>query len=189
MAVYYLNSSIMGKKKPQEINASSMADIAFLLLIFFLVTTTMDIDKGLLVILPPYSEEEPDESDVNKRNMLNILVNNKDMLLVKGEPINITELRELTKTHVNNNGQDPRYSDSPDKAIVSLKNHRGTSYDMYIKVQNELRAAYNELRTDYSMNKFGVTFDKLDDLRKKEVRAAFPLRISEADPDKTGGGK
>lgn len=174
------------KKKNQEINASSMADIAFLLLIFFLVTTTMDIDKGILVVLPPYSEEPPPETKQNKKNVLDILVNARDMLLVKGEVLQISELKQLAKRHVNNNGADPRYSVSPKKAVVSLKNDRGTSYEMYIKVQNELKAAYNELREDYAKNKFGVGYADLSKDNQKKVRAIYPLRISEAEPEDFG---
>ena len=151
-----------GKRKLQEINASSMADIAFLLLIFFLVTTTMDIDKGLITLLPPISEEEPPPPDkANQRNVLDILVNKNDQLLVKGDLMDVTELKELAKTHVNNNDVDPRYSKSPQDAIVSLKNDRGTSYEVYITVQNELKAAYNELRDEYAINNFGVKYSDL----------------------------
>ena len=172
------------KRKLQEINASSMADIAFLLLIFFLVTTTMDIDKGLLTLLPPYSEEPPpDDQQANKRNVLDILVNKDDLLLVKGEIMDIQELKELAKTHVNNYGADPRYSDSPEDAIVSLKNDRGTSYDAYLTVQNELKAAYNELRDEYAINNFGVKYADLKKENQKTVRNEYPLRISEAEPE------
>ena len=171
------------RRKLPEINASSMADIAFLLLIFFLVTTTMDIDKGIMVLLPPFSEEPPPETKQNRRNVLDILVNNKDMLLVKGKPIGVGELKSLTKKHVNNNGTDPEYSDSPDDAVVSLKNDRGTSYEMYISVQNELKAAYNELRDEYAQQKFGVQYIDLNEDQQKQVRAAYPLRISEAEPE------
>ncbi|MGB1205977.1 MAG: ExbD/TolR family protein [Chitinophagales bacterium] len=173
-----------GKRKLQEINASSMADIAFLLLIFFLVTTTMDIDKGLITLLPPISEEEPPPPDkANQRNVLDILVNKNDQLLVKGDLMDVIELKELAKTHVNNNGVDPRYSLSPQKAIVSLKNDRGTSYEIYITVQNELKAAYNELRDEYAINNFGVKYADLKRENQKTVRNVYPLRISEAEPE------
>jgi len=173
-----------GKRKLQEINASSMADIAFLLLIFFLVTTTMDIDKGIMTLLPPISEEEPPPPDkANQRNVLDILVNKNDQLLVKGELMDVIELKELAKTHVNNHGNDPRYSLSPQKAIVSLKNDRGTSYEIYITVQNELKAAYNELRDEYAINNFGVKYADLKKENQKTVRNEYPLRISEAEPE------
>lgn len=173
-----------GKRKLQEINASSMADIAFLLLIFFLVTTTMDIDKGLITLLPPISDEEPPPPDkANQRNVLDILVNKHDQLLVKGELMDVIELKELAKKHVNNNGQDDRYSVSPQDAIVSLKNDRGTSYEIYITVQNELKAAYNELRDEYAVNNFGVKYADLQKDKQKTVRDVYPLRISEAEPE------
>ena len=173
-----------GKRKLQEINASSMADIAFLLLIFFLVTTTMDIDKGLITLLPPISDEEPPPPDkANQRNVLDILVNKHDQLLVKGELMDVIELKELAKKHVNNNGQDDRYSKSPQDAIVSLKNDRGTSYEIYITVQNELKAAYNELRDEYAVNNFGVKYADLQKDKQKTVRDVYPLRISEAEPE------
>ena len=171
------------RRSAPEINASSMADIAFLLLIFFLVTTTMDIDKGLTALLPPISDEEPEESSIVKRNVLEILVNSRDMLLVEGEPIEVSELREITKKHVDNNGVLPEYSVSPDKAVVSLKNDKGTSYGVYVGIQNELKAAYNELRDKFSVARFGVTYEKLDGPRKREIRAKYPLKISEAEPE------
>ncbi|MGB0838800.1 MAG: ExbD/TolR family protein [Chitinophagales bacterium] len=174
-------------RKVQEINASSMADIAFLLLIFFLVTTTMDIDKGILVLLPPWSEEPPEDQQFNKRNVLEILVNKNDDLLIEGERLSVGDLKELAKTHVTNNGRNPKYSDTPQKAVISLKNDRGTSYDMYISVQNELKAAYNELRNDYAKNTYGVDYNTLQKDKQREVRNVYPLRISEAEPENFGG--
>ena len=178
----------MAKRKLQEINAGSMADIAFLLLIFFLVTTTMDIDKGLLVLLPPWSLEPPPETKENRRNVLEIFVNLHDQLLVQGDLADIGELRETTKKHVNNFGRDPKYSDSPQDAVVSLKNDKGTSYDMYMAVQNELRAAYNEMRDEYAQNTFGRDYIDLNKDDQKKVREEYPLKISEADPEDAGGG-
>jgi biopolymer transport protein ExbD len=175
------------RKKLPEINASSMADIAFLLLIFFLVTTTMDIDKGLMVLLPPYSEEPPPDSDVNKRNVLEILVNANDMLLVENQPLAVDELREITKKHVNNRGADPNFSDSPTKAVVSLSNDKGTSYDIYFNVQNELKAAYNELRDAFAQQKFGRDYENLDKDQQRVVKDEYPLRISEAEPKDFAG--
>ncbi|OWY20945.1 biopolymer transporter ExbD [Sphingobacteriales bacterium UPWRP_1] len=174
-------------RKIPEINAGSMADIAFLLLIFFLVTTTMDVDKGLLTLLPPWSTEEPPDVKSNRRNVLDILVNSRDQLLVKGQPLDLAELKDLTKKHVNNNGVDPEYSVDPQKAVVSLKNDKGTTYNMYISVQNELKAAYNELRDDYAKTKYGMKLDDLSEDKQKEVKDTYPLRISEAEPEDLGG--
>lgn len=175
-----------GKRKLQEINAGSMADIAFLLLIFFLVTTTMDIDKGILTLLPPYSEEPPDDQEIKQRNVLEILVNRNDQLLVEGELMDISQLREMTKKHVDNYGQLDDFSVSPQKAVVSLKNDRGTSYTIYIQVQNELKAAYRELRDNAAMNKYGYNYGDLTKDQQKEIRAVYPLRISEAEPEDYG---
>ncbi|MFK7903474.1 MAG: ExbD/TolR family protein [Chitinophagales bacterium] len=177
------------KRKLQEINASSMADIAFLLLIFFLVTTTMDVDKGLLVLLPPYSEEPPPETKENQRNVLDILVNSRDQLLVKGELMEVRDLKDMAIKHVNNRKVNPKYSDSPQEAVVSLKSDRGTSYDIYITVQNELKSAYNQMRNEYAKQKFGLQYDDLSREDQKSVRQEYPLKISEAEPeDFTGKG-
>lgn len=165
-----------------EINASSMADIAFLLLVFFLVTTTMDIDKGILVTLPPYTNEPPpDDVQANARNVLEILVNAKDQLLVENELTDISELKEITMKHVNNRGKLPEFSDSPNDAIVSLKNDKSTTYKRYIEVYNEIRAGYNQLRDEFAKNKFGVEFKQLTDDQKRTVRDEYPLKLSEAD--------
>ncbi len=172
-------------RKPSEINASSMADIAFLLLIFFLVTTTMDMDKGLLTLLPPYDGEHID-APINQRNALEILVNANDQLLVDGELMHIRDLKEISKVHVNNYGNNPKFSDSPQVAVVSLKNDRGTSYERYVQVHNEIRAAYNELRNEFSERKFGLKYKELSDELQKEVREEYPLRLSEAEPEDFG---
>lgn len=177
-------------RKSPEINASSMADIAFLLLIFFLVTTTMNIDKGILVTLPPYDQEQEDVTvDINARNVLEILVNSKDQLLVEGELMDVLELRETTKKHVDNNGKDPDFSENPQKAVVSLKNDNGTSYSQYLAVYNEIRAGYNELRDAYAQQKFGLPYKDLEKLKQKEVREYYPLKLSEAEPTDFGAKK
>lgn len=175
------------KRGSNEINASSMADIAFLLLIFFLVTTTMDIDKGITIKLPPMPEEDQPPLDVklNRKNTWDVLVNANDLMLVKGKPMSIEDLKDETKRFLSNNGADPELSESPQKAVVSLKNDRGTSYDMYIQVQNELKAAYNELREEESQKKYGLTFDELPRDKQKKIRSMYPLRLSEAEPEDT----
>lgn len=172
------------KRAIPEINASSMADIAFLLLIFFLVTTTIDTDKGIIHKLPPWNPELPPPEDIqlNKRNLLVVLVNAQDFLLVNGDYEKINNLRKRTKEFIDNRGVNPNLSVSPQKAVVSLQNDRGTSYDMYIQVQNEVKAAYRELREDYSQRKFNKSFEKLGEDEAKEVRDEYPLKISEAEP-------
>jgi biopolymer transport protein ExbD len=174
-----------------EINAGSMADIAFLLLVFFLVTTTMDVPNGLQVALPPISEELPEDSKQKKREVLEVLVNSADQLLVEGSVLTIDKLRQKTMDHLTNEGRNPTLSSTSTKAIVSLKNDRGTSYDMYVQVYNELTAAYNKVRDEYSMQKYGVIYSKLDPNRDedkiKEVKKKYPRKLSEAEPVSIGG--
>lgn len=172
----------------QEINAGSMADIAFLLLIFFLVTTTMDVDSGIARKLPPMPEEEmqEDDSQINAKNIYVVLINTNNQLLVEGELTDISQLREGAKRFINNNGIDPNLSENPDKAIISLQNDRGTEYKTYIQVQNELAAAYNELRNDAALNKFGKRYIDLNKVDKKEIRKMYPQKISEAEPKNIG---
>lgn len=179
----------MARRSLPEINAGSMADIAFLLLIFFLVTTTMDVDTGLVRKLPPMPEEEQleDDSQIKARNIYVVLVNAKDQLLVEEELMDISQLREGAKAFLDNFGKDPELSDNPQKAIISLQNDRGTSYEMYISVQNELSAAYRELRDREAQKKHGVNYAELEGEKKKEIRKMFPEKISEAEPKNVGG--
>ncbi len=171
-----------------EINAGSMADIAFLLLIFFLVTTTMDVDTGISIKLPPIPPpDQPPPPEIHARNVFVVLVNARDQLLVEGEWTHINQLRDKTKRFLTNNGADPSLSDNPEKAVVSLQNDRGTSYDMYIQVQNELKAAYNELRDNEAMSRFGRKYNDLPASQQTEVRAIYPQKISEAEPKDVGG--
>ena len=146
----------MAKRSAPEVNAGSMADIAFLLLIFFLVTTTIEKDSGLNRKLPPMMEDDFVPPVIKQRNIFTVLLNGKDQLLVEDELMEIKDLRAAAVEFLDNNGdqtctycngaKDPSSSDNPDKAIISLKNERETSYAAYISVQNELVAAYNVLR-------------------------------------------
>ena len=165
-----------------EVNAGSMADIAFLLLIFFLVTTTIDVDKGVLVRLPPWSDEPPEDLKLKKRNVYSVLVNAQNQLLVRGEPQQVKTLKDNAKVFIMNPDQRSDMSEAPNKAIISLKNDRGTSYKTYIEVYNELKAAYNELRDEDAQKKYGKGYEFLDDDKKREIRERIPLVISEAEP-------
>ena len=171
-----------------QINAGSMADIAFLLLIFFLVTTTMDQDTGIARKLPPMPEEEQEKPpEIKAKNIYVVLINANNELLVEGEWTQISELRDGAKRFINNNGKDPASSDSPQKAIISLQNDRGTQYVTYIRVQNELAAAYNELRNEAALNKYGETYTNLNKTQQKEIKKMYPQKISEAEPKNIGG--
>jgi biopolymer transport protein ExbD len=168
-----------------EVNAGSMADIAFLLLIFFLVTTTIDTDKGIAIKLPPMPEENQPQNDIRikERNVLKVLVNANDMLLVDGEPTDIKELKRLTKDFIDNPSQNPDLAETPQKAIVSLKNDRGTSYNLYIQVHNELKAAYNELRDARAKQLYGKALDRLPESQQNEIKDYYRQVISEAEPE------
>ncbi len=170
-----------------EINAGSMADIAFLLLIFFLVTTTIVEDKGITVKLPPWSEEEPDITKLKKRNVFSVLVNAQDQLLVRGELMDVDRLREEAKLFIANPYNDPQMSEKPTKAIISLKNDRGTSYKAYLEVYNELKAAYNELWDEFSQRQYGVPYSEdMPFAYKKTIREEIPFVLSEAEPTAFG---
>ena len=170
-----------------EINEGSMADIAFLLLIFFLVTTTIVEDKGITVKLPPWSEEEPDITKLKKRNVFSVLVNAQDQLLVRGEPARVDELRARAKEFINNPNKLENLAEKPTKAIISLKNDRGTSYDAYLTVYNELKAAYSELWDELSQQKYGIPYnDDMPFAYKKAIREEIPFVLSEAEPTAFG---
>lgn len=169
-----------------EVNAGSMADIAFLLLIFFLVVTTIETDTGVLVRLPPWSDDEPETEKLNKRNVYSVLVNANNDLLVRGEPADIDDLRENAKKFIMNPEKRSDMAETPQKAIISLRNDRGTKYKTYLTVYNELKAAYTELRNTESQREFGKDFEELDRDDKKIIIAKVPLILSEAEPTAFG---
>ncbi len=183
-----------------EINAGSMADIAFLLLIFFLVTTTMDVDTGINRMLPPpIDPNAPEPPPVRERNVFVVLVDAQDRLMVEGEPGNINALRERAKEFLLNPYDNPNMPVKEtteiehigqfdvSRGIISLQNDRGTSYEMYIAVQNELAAAVREIRDEVSRQYFGRRFNELtDEELVTAVRRAVPMAISEAEPRDIG---
>jgi biopolymer transport protein ExbD len=204
------------KRELQEINAGSMADIAFLLLIFFLVTTTMDTDTGLLRRLPPPipAEQEP-PPPINERNVFVVLANAYDQLLVEGQLLDPDDLRAKAKEFIigyPNRPDDMRFPAfksidkmKPDdlklvkkhlpkvrhtsKGVISLQNDKGTTYALYIKIQNELAAAYREVRDEVSMTNFGLSYAELkatNPQAAKAVKKVYAQRISEAEPKDVG---
>jgi biopolymer transport protein ExbD len=168
-----------------------MADIAFLLLIFFLVTTTIGADKGINMLLPPKKEENTPPVDLKDRNVFKVVVNSRNQLLVEDEPMAIEQLRSEAKKFLANNGADQALSESPEKAVISLKTDRGTQYDVYLRVLDELSASYNELRAE----KLGITLeqflaldpkDEKQDEMIKYAQKVYPRRLSEAEPTSIG---
>jgi len=190
----------MSKRDVPEINSSSMADIAFMLLIFFLVATTMDIDTGLARMLPPPPDSTappPPDQAVKERNIFVVLINKNDQLMVEGSPLDGSMLKDECKEFLTTiNVANFPLSEEVDvpllgkmdvsKGIVSLQNDRGTSYGKYIEVQNALVAAYNEVRDEFAMDKFRKKFDDLSDEQEEAVKKAIPQRISEAEPKRIG---
>jgi len=184
------------KKRVPEINASSMADISFLLLAFFLMTTTMDVDTGIARRLPPPVQDEK-PPDIKERNILKVNISRNDRIMVNDEVGSIFLLKDQAKEFLSNpynkeNLPEKRWDTIPEfgglfevsRGIISLKNDRGTSYEMYIAVQDELTKAVNELRDELSRKEFGVAFSSLKDEGKLEaIRKAIPISISEAEPE------
>ncbi len=193
----------MAKRAAPEVNAGSMADIAFLLLIFFLVTTTIETDSGINRKLPPMEESDEDVI-IKQKNIFTVLLNGKDQLLVEDEIMELKDLRKAASEFLDNGGdrscdyctgkKDPKSSDNPDKAIISLKNERETSYKTYIAVQNELVAAYNELRDARSQSLYGKPFTEMqadykdvnypgnkEKLKEKidQIKLDYPQKLSE----------
>ena len=196
----------MARRSSPEVNAGSMADIAFLLLIFFLVTTTIETDSGISRKLPPIEEIEEDVI-IKQRNIFTVLLNGKDQILVEDELMELEDIRAAAIEFLDNGGgngeeacdyckgkRDPKSSDNPDKAIISLKNERETSYAAYISVQNELVAAYTHLRNVRAEDLYGESYSEMmknyrdvnwpgnkQKLKEKinNLRKEYPQKLSE----------
>lgn len=199
----------MAKRAAPEVNAGSMADIAFLLLIFFLVTTTIETDSGISRKLPPKQEDEVEPPILKQKNIFVVEVNKNNDLLVEEAPMELKDLREAAIAFLDNGAsnceyckgdKDPSSSDNPEKAVISLRNNRETNYATYIAVQNELVAAYNFLRNREAERLFGKSFVQLEkevkdvnlsekarDRRKeqvKQIQQMYPEKLSEAEAKK-----
>jgi len=195
------------RKAAPEVNAGSMADIAFLLLIFFLVTTTIETDAGLDRMLPPFEPPNEEPPIIRQKNIFTVNINKNGQLLVEDNLMNLKDLRSAATAFLENNAdgsctyckgkKDPASSDNPSKAIISLKNDRETKYSTYITVQNELVGAYNDLRNREAQKLYGQDFTKMeaeylnpetpsavrDDLKDKvkRIQDMFPQKLSEAE--------
>jgi biopolymer transport protein ExbD len=150
-----------------------------------LLVTTIDVDTGIGLILPPIPDENTEPPPVKERNLLNILVNAQGMVLIDEEPASLNIVKDRIKDFVDNNGADPDLSESPDDAIVSIKTTRQTPYNVYIDMLDEVMGAYAELRNQASMERFGVPFDSFEDnsVEQEEIQELYPKKISIAEPD------
>lgn len=176
------------RNKPDpEIPSASMADIAFLLLIFFLVTTTINADKGIYMQLPPKVDVTNPPPEINQRNLLNVLVSDDGAVLLDGEVTNISQIRQAVIRHVMNNGRNPDLSVAPDKAVVSFKTRRGLPYEKYIDVLDEIKSAYADIRNQASQEEFGTDYGtyrtRLGDDDPNVIEEKYPIKISLAEPD------
>ena len=200
----------MAKRSAPEVNAGSMADIAFLLLIFFLVTTTIETDRGISRKLPPIPLEDIVPPVIKQKNIFTVIVNRNNDLLVEDELMDLTELRQAAVEFLDNGGgvgeeacvycqgvKDPSSSDNPNKAIISLVNDRQTKYGTYISVQNELVGAYSFLRNREAQRLYGMDYSKMEKdyndpnfngnkevlgKRVDEIQNMYPQKLSEAEP-------
>ena len=199
----------MARREVPEVSAGSMADIAFMLLIFFLVATTMDVDSGLARMLPPKLEDVPEDTPpIKERDVLIVQINSMNNIAIEGEPADISQLKDKAKEFIAN---EQKLDNLPQweakeiivkdkagnvvinlgmievrKGIISLQNDNGTSYETYIAVQNELVKAYNELRENMSQRKFHKSYNDLDKNKQKAIRKIIPQKISEAEPRNIG---
>lgn len=206
----------MAVRSAPEVNAGSMADIAFLLLIFFLVTTTIEKDKGIARQLPPMEPPTDQSVKIKEKNLFIVNVNRSDQIMVEEKLMELKDIRQAAISFLDNGGglagspdycnycrgqKNPASSDNPDKAVISVQNDRLTSYKMYIAVQNELVAAYNFLRDRESQRLYGWKFTEIsnsieegtfkgneESIKQKleTIQKMYPLKLSEAEPKKSG---
>ncbi|MBK5191928.1 MAG: biopolymer transporter ExbD [Flavobacteriaceae bacterium] len=200
----------MAKRSAPEVNAGSMADIAFLLLIFFLVTTTIETDRGISRKLPPIPVEDIVPPVIKQKNIFTVIVNRNNDLLVEDQLMDLKDLRQAAVEFLDNGGgageeacdycqglRDPSSSDNPNKAIISLVNDRQTKYGTYISVQNELVGAYNVLRNREAQRLYGMDYSEMEKnfndpnyngnkevlgKRVDEIQNMYPQKLSEAEP-------
>jgi len=187
-------------RRPRLQTYDSSADIAFLLLCYFLMTTTMGSQTGLSRRLPPIPDENQKAQDqkVNRRNIIVVRINAQDRLLAGNEPMDVSQLKDKIKIFLTNPTNDPNLPEKTateieglgtrmvSRGVISLQNDRGTSYQAYIAVQNELVKAVNELRDEAAMAEFGKSFMALSEDQQRIIKDVVPQQISEAEPKDTG---
>ena len=186
----------MAKRKTPGLNTQSTADIAFLLLCYFLMVSTMDQQSGLQRRLPPMpaNDQKQEDTKVNKRNIIIVKINSSDRLFAGDQLLDVSQLKDKIKEFITNPNDDPNlperekkviegFGEYPvSKGIISLQNDRGTSYKAYIAVQNELVKAVNEVRNDFCRQHFGKVFNACNETQQKIAKDAIPQNISEAEP-------
>tara|TARA_R110000868_G_scaffold411739_1_gene708399 strand:+ start:14640 stop:15182 length:543 start_codon:yes stop_codon:yes gene_type:complete len=173
------------EREGAEINGSSMADIAFLLLIFFLVTTTINVDTGIGMVLPPPLDPEVEPPPIRERNLMNVLVNAQGLILMDEQPVSINEVKDKLIEFIDNPTNNDQLSISPEAAIVSLKTQRETPYNIYIDMLDEVMSAYKELRDAASRANYGVEYSQLKESspQQEQIKDMYPKKISIAEPD------
>lgn len=165
-------------KNSAHIDSSSMADIAFLLLIFFLVTTTINVDTGIGMVLPPPADDQ--EVKVLQRNQMNILVNAEGNIMMDDAMVGIDDVKPILKQFINNYGEDPELSVSPQSAVISILTQAETPYRIYIDMLDEVMGTYNELRNEASLANYGIPFQQLgpNSEKRQYIKELYPKRIS-----------
>ena len=194
----------MGLKKTPQINAASMADIAFIILCFFLMVTTMSSEYGMIRMLPPWTDSNDEQKEkIKERNIFVVNINMNNVVGVRGQPTDVGALREMAKDFfdLSKTGEhDPEKEQKElpllglttvnSGAVISLQNDRGTSYKIYLQVQNELTAAIRELRDEFCMQRFGNKYDECNQEQQDVVgKEVFPMSISEAEPRDISGSR
>lgn len=161
------------KSKVPGLNTASTADISFMLLIFFLVTTSMDVDKGLFRLLPSPEpqKQEQQETHVDRTTLMALHVTADQQLLLNDKPIPVASLKDRTVAFINRLGN---------RHLISIESDSAAEYDLYFQMQNQLMMAYNVVREEYAQKHFGKTFARLSNEEKDKVRKACPQRITES---------
>lgn len=171
------------EREGAEINGSSMADIAFLLLIFFLVTTTINVDTGIGMVLPPPVTDDNPPPPIRERNLMKILVNAQGLILMDEQPTQIGEVQTKLIEFIKNPSNNEELAISPQAAIVSLKTQRQTPYRIYIDMLDEVIGAYAVLRNEVALANYGREYGSLNNEQRKAVDDIYPKKISIAEPD------